>query len=311
MLVAEVHLDDYILNHYAIYAAAVGGFGLLLIWQLQRSIRRAQTRLTERLEKLKRFDSVRTESPLDDPTGLARERGMESVATRFSMIRRILIPAVAVCIFTALALPLLSGASASMLSLVAAVTAVVAGIAAKPLLENLIAGVVISFSQPIRIGDTVIIDGHYGTIEDITITHTTIKIWDWRRYMVPNHRMIDKDFINLSIIDRFQWAHVEFWVSTEADLDQVQQIAITAAKNAPSFAGFEEPRFWLMETAKEGVRCWVAAWASSPSSAWQFTHEIRTRLMQAFQAAGISTHSYRHELNGFEAGLSLPSRIAN
>ncbi len=279
---------------YWVYLGVVGGGGSLVVWYLHRAIRRAETQRSERLERIKRFEAIRTSSPVVDHTTEARERGLESIATRFALMRRLLVPLACIGLTVMLGLPLLSGVPAAVVSLLVAVVAVIAGIAAKPLLENLIAGVVISYSQPIRIGDTVLIDGFYGTIEDITLTHTTIKVWDWRRYMVPNHRMIEKEFVNYSIIDRYQWAYVEFWVAPHTDLEQVEQIAVAAASHSRYFSAYEEPRFWVMELGKEGVRCWVAAWANTPSAAWQLMHEIRTTLAREFRAAGIQTHLFVH-----------------
>lgn len=292
---------------YAIYAGVVGSGGIIALLWLQRVIRLAEAHRANRVERIKRFDAIRTDSPIDDPTAEARERGIESITTRFAIMRRALLPGLALTIVLLLGLPLLTGAPATIVSLLVAVVAVIVGIAAKPLLENLFAGIVISFSQPIRIGDTVLIDGKYGTIEDISITHTTVKIWDWRRYMVPNHQMIAKEFINYSIIDRYQWAYVEFWVAPESDLEQVRDIAIASAQSSRYYAGYEEPRFWIMELAKEGVRCWIAAWASSPTAAWQLMHEVRTELVQRLHIAGIRTHAYRYQLDPIQSAPFTPT----
>ncbi len=282
------------MSFYAAYALCVTLVGIILLAWLFLTIRRAERRRAERLERLKRFDAIRTESPVENQIEEARDRGLASVATRFTFLRRVLIPIVIVFVIVSLAIPLLEDVPATYVSLMVAVVGVVVGIAAKPLLENMFAGVVISFSQPVRIGDTVLVDGHYGTIEDISITHVTIKIWDWRRYMVPNHRMIEKDFINFTITDRYQWAHVEFWVAPDVDMQQVREIAINSAKSSMAHAPYEDPRLWVMEMGKEGIRCWVAAWADSPSAAWQLMHDIRSELIRRFAAAGIHTHSYRH-----------------
>jgi small-conductance mechanosensitive channel len=228
---------------------------------------------------------------------------MESIETRFNMMRRVLLPALGALLLFVLVIPLLSGAPSALLSLLVAVVAVVAGIAARPFLENLMAGVIISFTQPVRIGDTVLVDGFFGTIENISLTHTTLKVWDWRRYMVPNSAMLAKEFVNYSIIDRFQWAYVEFWVDPRTDLDEVRDIATKAALTSPRFADYEEPRFWVMEMGKEGVRCWVAAWADTPSDAWQLGHDIRTELVRRFRDSSIRTHGYQHH---WDAGPKAP-----
>ncbi len=286
---------------YWTYCGVVTVIGVLLLWRTRQRIKSAESASQERLEKLKRFDAVRTESPLDDPADQARGRAHGSVEMRFSLIRATILPALSLVILAFLILPLLGAVPAAVLTLLAAVVGVVVGVAAKPALENFFAGLVISFAKPIRIGDTVLIDELFGTIEDITVTHTIIKAWDWRRLMIPNHSMIGREFVNYSIIDRYQWAYVEFWVSADSDLATVGDIAVNAAKASAQFAGYEEPRFWVMELGKEAIRCWIAAWADTPSAAWQLAHDVRTSLARDLRAAGIKTHAYQHRF-----GLPVP-----
>jgi small-conductance mechanosensitive channel len=114
--------------------------------------------------------------------------------------------------------------------------------------------------------------------------------------MIPNSQMISKQFVNYSIIDRYQWKWVEFWVAPDADLKIVEEVAIRAAKVSAAYAAYEEPRFWVMETGKEGVRCWVAAWADTPSAAWQLSHDTRTALLTELRERGIRTHVHRLEM---------------
>jgi small-conductance mechanosensitive channel len=280
---------------YSVYAVVVAASGLFLLWRFRQRIRNIEFARQENLDRLKRFDAVRTESPLDDPVEVARGHAHANVEIRFSLIRAALLPAWCLFIILLLVIPLLGEAPATVITLVGAVVGVIVGIAAKPALENCIAGIVISFAAPFRIGDTVNVDGLFGTVEDITFSHTMIKAWDWRRLMIPNQLMIAKQFINYSIVDRYQWAYVEFWVTPDADLTTVERLAIESAKSSPRFAKYEEPRFWVMEMGKEGIKCWVAAWADTPSAAWQLTHDIRTRLAADLRQAGIITHLFRFD----------------
>jgi hypothetical protein len=63
----------------------------------------------------------------------------------------------------------------------AGVAGIIAGLAARPVLGNLMAGVQIAMTQPIRLYDSVIVEGEYGTIEEIGSTFVTVKLWDLRR----------------------------------------------------------------------------------------------------------------------------------
>ncbi|MEP2829228.1 mechanosensitive ion channel domain-containing protein [Parvibaculum sp.] len=70
------------------------------------------------------------------------------------------------------------------------------GLAARPVLENLIAGIQIAITQPIRIDDAVVVEGEWGWIEEITGTYVVIRIWDWRRLIVPLSYFIQNPFTN-------------------------------------------------------------------------------------------------------------------
>ena len=72
----------------------------------------------------------------------------------------------------------------------------VAGIAAKPVFGNLIAGLQIALAQPIRIDDVVIVEGEWGRIEEITLTYVVVRIWDLRRLIVPITYFIETPFQN-------------------------------------------------------------------------------------------------------------------
>jgi small-conductance mechanosensitive channel len=78
----------------------------------------------------------------------------------------------------------------------AGLAGVIAGFAARPVLSNVFAGVQLAMTQPIRIDDAVIVEGEWGTIEEITSTYVVVRIWDWRRLIVPLSYFIEKPFQN-------------------------------------------------------------------------------------------------------------------
>jgi small-conductance mechanosensitive channel len=78
----------------------------------------------------------------------------------------------------------------------AGVAGIAAGLAARPLLGNLIAGMQIAITQPIRLGDVLVINGNWGTVEEISSTYVVMKVWDLRRYIVPLSYFFDNPFEN-------------------------------------------------------------------------------------------------------------------
>jgi small-conductance mechanosensitive channel len=78
----------------------------------------------------------------------------------------------------------------------AGIVGLIVGLAARPVLENLFAGLQIALTQPIRIDDVVIVEGEWGRIEEITTTYVVIRVWDQRRLIVPFSTFIQSPFQN-------------------------------------------------------------------------------------------------------------------
>lgn len=131
-----------------------------------------------------------------DPRRLAQVRSMRTqiiVATRVVSVLMFVIGAALV----ALQFSVVRSVGMSLLAS-AGVAGVVLGFAAQKSLGALLAGIQISLSQPIRIGDSVVLQDQYGTIEDIGLTFVTVKLWDERRLIVPTPRFLEQPFENWS-----------------------------------------------------------------------------------------------------------------
>lgn len=285
----------------AIYLLVVGICGVLVIWWSDRRINRTQRKRKKRIKKFDQFESVETSTPIDNPIKEARETAVDSIESRFSIIRKVSFFSLVIIWVLALVYPFLGNIPAAFVSVVVAASGIIIGVAARPFIENLISGIVISFSHPIRTGDTVIVDGYYGSVEDINLTHTVIKIWNWRRYIIPNQKMLSKEIVNCTINDAYQWTHVEFYAAYDADLDLVQELAVKSVSESEYFADYEAPRFWIMEMEEKGYKCWIAAWADSPTDAWELGNDIRTQLIRQFRARGIKAHTFELNLQGAQA----------
>ena len=78
----------------------------------------------------------------------------------------------------------------------AGIFSVIIGFAAQKSLGNLLAGIQIAFTQPIKIDDVVIVEGEWGRIEEINLTYVVVNIWDLRRMVLPITYFIEKPFQN-------------------------------------------------------------------------------------------------------------------
>ena len=103
-----------------------------------------------------------------------------------------------VLLTVAFALMTFSGVRQYGVSLLASAGAagIIAGLALQPFLTNLIAGIQIATTQPIRIDDAVIVEGEWGKVEEISSTYVVVKLWDWRRMVLPLTYFIQQPFQN-------------------------------------------------------------------------------------------------------------------
>src|SRR3984957_18156975 len=108
----------------------------------------------------------------------------------------------------------------------AGVAGVVFGIAAQPVLSNLIAGVQIAITQPIRLEDAVTVQNEYGWIEEISATYVVIRLWDLRRLIVPLNFFIQQPFYNWTRQAAANMGAVVLYLDYAAPVDSIRKKAI-------------------------------------------------------------------------------------
>lgn len=97
------------------------------------------------------------------------------------------------------------------------------GAAAQPALKNLIAGVQMAFTEPIRIDDVVIVAGEWGRVEEIRLTYVVVKIWDERRLIVPVSKFLEEPFENWTRDSAQLLGTSMFYLDPTADVERLRQ----------------------------------------------------------------------------------------
>lgn len=112
----------------------------------------------------------------------------------------------------------------------AGLAALAVGAAAQPALKNLIAGIQMAFSEPIRLDDVVIVEGEWGRIEEIKLTYVIVRIWDDRRMIVPVSYFLEKPFQNWTTRTSDLLGTVFFHVDPAADVGRIRAKFIEAVQ---------------------------------------------------------------------------------
>ena len=142
--------------------------------------------------------------------------------TRYRVLRRTIMTAIfAVGVLSALLIIPQVRAVAGGLLASSAVIGLVIGFAARTTLGNFVAGVLIAFTQPVRLGDEVIWGEDIGTVEEIGLTYTFVRTEDNARLVIPNERLASDTIRNTTIVDRTTVAEVTVQVPLTQDLDAV------------------------------------------------------------------------------------------
>jgi small-conductance mechanosensitive channel len=122
-----------------------------------------------------------------------------AVRTQLAVLRRVLVIVVWILATAALLMQFTVVRTVGVSLLASAgVAGVVLGLAAQKSIGALLAGIQISVTQPIRIGDQVVVEGENGTVDEISLTYVVVRTWDLRRVIIPVTQFLEKPFQNWS-----------------------------------------------------------------------------------------------------------------
>lgn len=164
----------------------------------------------------------------------------------------------------------------------AGIAGIAVGFAAKPVLGNIIAGVQIALTQPIRIDDAVIINDEWGWIEEITTTYVVVKIWDERRLIVPFSKIIEEPFENwtrnsANILGSVV-LHVDYSCPVDALRDELDRIL----DGHPKWDGRAKV-LQVIECTEKSMTLRALVTAVDSPTAWELRCDVRERLISYLQ----------------------------
>ena len=115
----------------------------------------------------------------------------------------------------------------------AGVAGVIFGFAAQKSLSTIIAGLQIALTNPMKIDDVVIVEGEYGTIEEITLTYVVVKLWDLRRMILPITYFLDKPFQNWTRTSSELIGAVFLYTDFMIPIEEIRRIADKIVADSP------------------------------------------------------------------------------
>lgn len=164
----------------------------------------------------------------------------------------------------------------------AGVAGIVAGLAARPLLTNLFAGVQLAMTQPIRLDDMVTIEDETGKVEQIGSTYVVLRMWDWRRMVVPLSYFSEKPFVNWTREGSSVIGAVHLYLDYSAPIAAIRARAreITAASKAWNRGVLNVE---VTDARERTMEVRITASANTPNDAWALRCELREKLIDFLQ----------------------------
>ncbi|TVR82926.1 MAG: mechanosensitive ion channel family protein [Rhodospirillales bacterium] len=205
------------------------------------------------------------------------------VHTRVRMLQRILV--VVIVVITAclilMAIPSIRQIGVTLFAS-AGVAGLVIGFAARPALSNLIAGVQLALTQPIRIDDVVIVEGEWGWIEEIRSTFVVVRVWDLRRLVVPLSHFIEQPFQNWTRRTADILGTVFLYVDYTVPVDAVRQELHRLVQDNPLWDG----QVWGLQVTnatERTVELRALVGARTSGDAWNLRCQLREQLIEFLQ----------------------------
>ncbi|MEM1325460.1 MAG: mechanosensitive ion channel domain-containing protein [Bacteroidota bacterium] len=164
----------------------------------------------------------------------------------------------------------------------AGVAGIIIGFAAQKSIANLLAGLQIAFTQPIRIDDVVIVEGEFGRVEEITLTYVVVRVWDQRRVIVPLNYFIEKPFQNWTRFNAELLGTVFIYADYRLPIAPLRQELERLTEGHPLWDG-RVRNVLVTDLSPETMTIRILVSAQSSSDAFDLRCEIREKMVTFIQ----------------------------
>ena len=239
--------------------------------------------------------------------GVRDDLRARKIQTQIHVLRRTAVVVVSVVAFSVMLMtfPSIRQFGVSLFAS-AGLAGLVIGMAARPTLSSLLAGLQIALTEPIRLEDVVIVEGEWGWIEEIATTYVVVRIWDLRRLVVPLSYFIEHPFQNWTRVTANLLGTVFVYTDYTVPVEKVRQELHGILKTTDLWDG----KVWGLQvtnTSKHTMELRALMSASDSPKAWDLRCYVRERLVTFLQQKyPQSLPKTRVEMESGNPSLSLP-----
>lgn len=160
----------------------------------------------------------------------------------------------------------------------AGIIGIIVGVAAQRSVANLLAGIQIALTEPIRLGDSVTVEGEFGIVEEITLTYVVVKVWDNRRMVLPIVYFIEKPFQNWTREPTNLLGTILFYVDYTVPVNEVREEFLRLLREAPKWDGASSG-FQVTNLNQNTVELRATVSAVNSGDLWDLRCELREKLI--------------------------------
>ncbi|HZR45112.1 MAG TPA: mechanosensitive ion channel domain-containing protein [Candidatus Manganitrophaceae bacterium] len=179
------------------------------------------------------------------------------------------------------------GLDLSSLAVIAGLLSVGIGFGLQNIASNFVAGIILLFERPIKVGDRISVGETTGDVHEIKIRSTTILTPDNIVIIVPNSDFISARVINWSYKDPRVRFHLPVGVAYRSDVNQVKQLLLQAARSHPQVLQNPEPDVALTAFGDSALQFDLFFWVGEPKGGPGVLSDLRFEILRLFNESGI------------------------
>jgi len=161
------------------------------------------------------------------------------------------------------------------------------GFGLQEIVANFVSGIILLFERPIRVGDTVTIDGITGTVSRIRIRATTLVDWDRKEQIIPNKTFVTQDLTNWTLSDPITRVIIRVSVAYGSDVDKVRDLLHDVAENNDRVVDDPAPAVFCVGLGDSGVNFEVRVFVRDVLDFMPLSHELHSAITRTLTEAGV------------------------
>lgn len=163
----------------------------------------------------------------------------------------------------------------------AGAASLVVGLSARPALSNLIAGIQIAITQPIRMEDMLILNGDWAYVEEINATYVVLRTWDRRRYIVPIAYFLENPFQNWTHSSSSLIGSLFLWLDYQTPVDEIRRIFVEELAHCPDWDhDMSAVGCQVADSNAQVISLRLIAGAKDANGMWNLCCDLRERILK-------------------------------